>query len=121
MVAKPGSITTGEGVPGIYWKGKSVGSQDFLKPFYNVKQYSRRAIENAGQRRYLMGLRSANGILGVTWARIQDPRTELPLRKGIGFIRLAGNVSISFNSILEKVETTQRLFLPITSHGTGQE
>lgn len=121
MVTTPGSITTGEGVPGVFWKGKSTISQDFLIPFHNVKQHSWRAVENTRQHRYSVGLGSANGISDVTWARIQDPRTGFPLGKDLGFISLAGNVSIAVNSILEKVETTQRLFIPTASHGTGQE
>lgn len=121
VVLKPGSITTRERVPGICWNGKYIGSQNFLIPFHNVKQYSWRAVENAGQHRYLMGSGSACGVLGVTWAKVQDPRTGLPLVKDLGFLRLARNVSVTVNSILEKVETTQRLFLSTTFYGTGQE
>ena len=62
VVIKPGSRTAREGVPGIYWNGKYIGSQDFLIPFHNVKQRSWRAVENAGQHRYLMRSGSINGV-----------------------------------------------------------
>lgn len=68
-----------------------------------------------------MGLGSKYGISAVTWARIQDPRTGLPLGKDLGFVRLVGHVSVTVNIILEKAETTQRLIIAITCHGTRQK